>query len=218
LSWFAWPPATLAVWLAACGGPAFSTARGVGDDGGAGASSSGGGSSSGSSSGGSSGATGDGGGTDGPAGVESGAAEAGPGEGGAIEGGFAEGGPANPGVPCGPSTDCSGATPVCCLGSGTTPSCAHAQCGCATQLECASDFDCTSTLAPTCCINKVADATCTASHEVARCAAACLNGAQHLCDPNAQKQQCTVGTQCSTSGGDLSNVNLPNDGLYGVCK
>jgi len=217
LSSFAWAPAALALWLAACGGSAFSTAPGV-DDGGTTGSGSGG-SSGGSSSGSSSGAASDGGVTpDGPGAAESGAAETGATEGGAIEGGVAEGGPATGGVTCGPSTECSGTTPVCCLGQATTPTCAHLECGCATQLECASDLDCTATLTPRCCINKVTDATCASGHEVARCAAACLNGAQQLCDPNAQKLQCTAGTQCSTSGGDLSNVNLPNDGLYGVCN
>jgi len=202
--------------MAACGGSAFSTAPGAGDGGGTGSSSGGAGSGSGSSSGSSSGAASDGGGTpDGPAAVEAGVGEAGAVAGG-IEGGVAYGGPVSAGVRCGDTMTCGTATPVCCITS-AGPQCAHLECGCSTQLQCANDADCAAT-ALSCCIQSVTDATCAAGHFVARCAAGCTNGAQHLCDPTSPDNACGAGRQCSTSGGDLQSVGLPQDGVYGVCK
>jgi hypothetical protein len=136
---------------------------------------------------------------------------------GSVQDGASDGGEGGTtGVTCGPQTTCSGITPVCCLG-GTGPACAHVQCGCETQIECASDRDCQAPMGA-CCIDKRTDATCPNSdHFVARCALACVNGASHLCDPNAQVSQCLAGT-CSTNASDLQNVGLPAGPEYGVCK
>jgi hypothetical protein len=134
-------------------------------------------------------------------------------EGGSADGGPGEGGPAT-GVRCGQENACSGATPVCCLGT-SAPACAHQECGCNTQLDCASDGDCK--LTEVCCIGNVKDANCNAGHFVATCGVTCPVGQSHLCDPNAPTSQCIVGKTCSTSSSDLQSVGLP-PAPYGVCE
>jgi hypothetical protein len=114
-------------------------------------------------------------------GPESGTPEASSVEGGS-EGG--DGGSGDAGVPCGQGLACSGTTPVCCLPSGGGPSCAHQECGCNTQLACASDLDCQIPLG-LCCIGDVKDSTCGQGHFAAACAAACLGSESHLCDPSS---------------------------------
>ncbi|THD46081.1 MAG: hypothetical protein E8A46_27555 [Bradyrhizobium sp.] len=209
----AWVLAWVVACSVACGGSTFTTA-GAGDDGGT-ASSSGGSADSGGSSGEAGGDDDSGGSPDAVPGGEGGSGEAGGGEGGSGEAGSVEGGPGLA-IQCGPQTQCSGATPVCCLGAAGA-SCAHAECGCETQLECTSDLDCQLPTA-LCCIDQRQDATCAAGHFAAKCAAACLNGASHLCDPNSQKIQCAPGAQCSNDQSDLQNVGLPAFPGYGVCK
>lgn len=201
-----WALAWVVAGAVACGGSSFTTAGG-GDDGG---SSSGGAADSGGSGGEAGGGSDSGGSPDSAPSVEAGSGEGGSGEAGTIEGG--------PGaaIQCGPSVQCSGTTPICCLGN-TGASCAHVECGCQTQLECTSDIDCQLPTAM-CCIDQRPDATCGGGHFVARCAGACIGGAQHLCDPNAQKIQCAPGAQCSSDQSDLQNVGLPPYPGYGVCK
>jgi hypothetical protein len=110
---------------------------------------------------------------------------------------------------------CAGTTPVCCAGA--TFDCAHVQCGCTTQLECATNADCGG-LVPFCCINdRPPDATCSSNHPVARCEPACLNGARQMCDPNATTDSC-INATCSNDMGDLGNAGLPANVGYGVCK
>jgi hypothetical protein len=116
------------------------------------------------------------------------------------------------GVACGGST-CSGTTPVCCAGA--SPTCAHQECGCETQLECASEKNCPIT-APFCCIDNRSDLTCSAGHFISRCAPACLNGSNRLCSP-AAVASCGTGV-CTTDPGDLSGVGLPANAGFGVCK
>jgi hypothetical protein len=183
-------------WVIACGGSVFSTAPG------------------------------DAGGVDTGSG-ETGSPEAGGGPGGPdgnpdstdamggifLEGSVFETGPTGPSIPCGPQISCAGATQVCCLPA-AGPSCAHDQCGCATELHCASDADCTLPNGA-CCIQNRPDAACASGHFVARCAAACLNGSSRICNPSAPR--CPA-QQCSTDGGDLQNVGLPMGDTYGVCK
>lgn len=144
--------------------------------------------------------------------TEGDAPESGAAEGGSADGASGDGGPAT-GVVCGAQLACSGTTPVCCL-STSAPSCAHTNCGCDTQLACASDADCK--LTGVCCIGNVKDSTCGSGHFAAACAVACLGSQSHLCNPNASGQ-CLGGKTCSTNAGDLQNVGLPA-APYGVCE
>jgi hypothetical protein len=144
-------------------------------------------------------------------GGEAGTGGSGGGEAGAVDGAT----PLSP-VRCGAALTCSGSTPVCCLSS--PPTCAHLECGCSTQLECASDLDCPLPTLGTCCIDNRNDAACASGHIVARCSLSCSGGAQQLCDPNAATLQCPSGQQCSPDSGDLQNVGLPSGQGYGVCK
>jgi hypothetical protein len=116
---------------------------------------------------------------------------------------------------CAGGAACSGTTPVCCLPMSGSASCAHEQCGCDTQLACASDKDC---MLPTalCCIGNEKDSVCSQGHFVAACATTCPGGSSHLCQPGAALQ-CAAGKQCSTNSGDLQNVGLPPT-PYGVCQ
>jgi hypothetical protein len=116
-------------------------------------------------------------------------------------------------VACGP-TACSGDAPVCCA-SAQPPACAHVNCGCETQLECSRDIDCSGTTR-VCCIDVRQDAACAAGHFVARCAVACLMGAQQLCNPALSRNPCLSG-QCSQDSGDLQAVGLPANLGFGVC-
>ncbi|HEY6461051.1 MAG TPA: hypothetical protein VIY73_12895 [Polyangiaceae bacterium] len=117
------------------------------------------------------------------------------------------------GVPCGSATTCSGTTPVCCFAS-SGPSCAHLECGCNVQLDCASDADCPVAALGLCCVGSTQDATCTNGHPHARCMAQCSGGTKEMCDPAAPT--CSNGS-CSTDTSDLQNVGLPA-GPYGICK
>lgn len=136
-------------------------------------------------------------------------------DGGALEGGSdanpAEAGSSS-GVKCGPNV-CAGITPVCCAAGSQ---CAHVECGCGTQLECARDLDCPASQ-PVCCINTLQDLTCAGGHFVAACATGCRSGGMQMCDPGGSQQQCLNG-QCSTDSGDLSNAGLPPNLGFGVCK
>ena len=189
------------VLMAACGGSGASISD-AGDDGGRG----GGDAADGAS--GESGGQGDGsGGTDGALDVGA--------EGG--DGGGGDGGPSMAGTYCGPNLVCTGMQPqqgtICCVstGGGMQYSCAAVECGCDTQLECARDANCQN--GAMCCIGNRQDANCATGHYVATCQAACTNGQQHMCDPNAQQLQCANGQMCSS---DTGGVNLPVTG-FGVC-
>jgi hypothetical protein len=120
-----------------------------------------------------------------------------------------------PGVSCGAAMSCSGATPVCCLTSNSA-SCAHQECGCNTQLGCASDSDC-QLPAAVCCIGDTKDPNCDTGHFVSVCQAACMGGESQLCDPGVGTIQCLNGNACSTNSGDLQKVDLPPGPPYGVC-
>jgi len=132
-----------------------------------------------------------------------------------VEGGPGEAGPV--GTFCGAGPVCTGTGgqqgTVCCVTNGNPPSyaCAGAECGCATQLDCSSDTDCTGSLR--CCIANRNDVACTAGHFVARCQATCPTGERHMCTPGAP-----AGTCLGPCSGDTTNVGLPAGAGFGVCN
>jgi hypothetical protein len=116
------------------------------------------------------------------------------------------------GVQCG-ATVCTGTAPLCC--ATTSPTCAHVNCGCTTELACTSDAECGGAQ-PVCCISQVMDAVCPSGRLLARCSITCGGDAARLC--TAADTACPSGRTCSMDSGDLQNVGLPSGQGIGVCK
>lgn len=165
----------------------------------------------------------------GPGGSSDGGGQSGSSSGGGGDGGsrLDAGGDSNPppteageppGTYCGPDLECSGTGmqqgKVCCVTDGNPPAyaCAGAECGCATQLDCARDDECGTAMR--CCIFNRMDSSCPAGHYVASCAADCVGGA-HLCVPGGGPAQCIATQACSP---DTTSVGLPLQAGFGVCK
>jgi hypothetical protein len=94
-------------------------------------------------------------------------------------------------------------------------SCTGGSCGCDTQLECASDFNC-ALPTPVCCIGTRTDSACSAGHRYAQCRSVCVGGESRLCDPRSARCPAARPT-CSADSGDLQSVGLPSGQGYGVC-
>ena len=162
----------------------------------------------------SAGPSGDGGaGSDAPPGSDagdSGAREAG---GDASDAGFS--------LRCGPGNLCEGDTPICCYASNTNMfSCAHQECGCATQLACRQRSDCGAS--EVCCASMTMSSACgatAAGHTVSACSAStdCKPPTSRvLCDP-AGANPCPAGLTCKVDAASLAPVGLVPGYGFGVC-
>ncbi len=123
------------------------------------------------------------------------------------------------GTHCGTVPTCFEPTKVCCIAGSTDFTCAHATCGCNTQLACSVPSDCP-LLTPVCCIANVQDTTCTSGHDVSSCTTATgcqTNGGTPMCNPSNPEACIAIGKTCKTDSSTLTNFGLPAGFGYGVC-